>query len=92
MFVFRTQAMNPSIGHMVVFVNYQTTWSQPVTPIVLGKINMLLTSTYLMWYNAIPLFVPLNPSLYPIYPTITKGLDFLIFRNYTCYVPENVYQ
>jgi hypothetical protein len=24
-FVLRTQAMNPSIGHTVIFVNYQTT-------------------------------------------------------------------
>jgi hypothetical protein len=25
-FVLRTQAMNPSIGHMAIPVNYQTTW------------------------------------------------------------------
>ncbi len=42
-----------------------TTWSQPVTPIVPGKISMLLISTYPMWYNVIPPFVPLDPSLYP---------------------------
>jgi hypothetical protein len=44
-----------------------------------------------MWYNVIPSFVPLNPNLYPTYPIGTKGLDFLIFMNYTCYVPKNVY-
>jgi hypothetical protein len=64
MFISRTQAMNPSIGHMVIHVNYQTTQSQPITLIVLSKTNMLLISTYLMWYNVIPPFVPLNHSLY----------------------------
>ncbi len=44
-----------------------------------------------MWYNVIPLFVLLNPSLYPTYPIRTKGLDSSIFRNYTCYVLGNVY-
>ncbi len=44
-----------------------------------------------MWYNVIPLFVPLDPSLYLAYQTGTKGLDSLIFRNYTCYVPRNMY-
>jgi hypothetical protein len=83
--------MNPSIGHMVVPIIYQTTWSQPVTPIVPGKIGMLPTSTYRMWYNVIPLFVPLHCSLYPTYPTRTKGLDFWIFRNYSRYVHGNVY-
>jgi hypothetical protein len=33
-YVLGTQAMNPSIGHMVVLINYHTTWSQPITPIV----------------------------------------------------------
>jgi hypothetical protein len=86
-----TQAMNHSIGHMVVPINYQTTWSQLVTPIVPGKTNMLLTSTYPMWYNVIPPFVPLDPSLYPTYQTRAKGLDSLIFRNYISYVSRNVY-
>jgi len=90
-FILGTQAINPNIGHMAVLVNYQTTWSQPITPIVLGKTNMLLTSTYPMWYNVIPLFVPLDPSLYLTYPTKTKGLDSLLFKNYTSYVPRNVY-
>jgi hypothetical protein len=39
-----------------------------------------------MWYNVIPLYVPLNSSLYPMYPIETKGFDLLIFMNYTCYV------
>jgi len=52
---------------------------------------MLPTSTYLMWYNVIPSFVPLDPNLYPTYPTRTKGFDFLIFKNYIGYVPRNVY-
>jgi hypothetical protein len=41
-----TQAMNLIIGHMVVPVNYQTTWSQHGTPLVPSKISMLPTSTY----------------------------------------------
>jgi len=90
-YVLGTQAMNPSIGHTIVPINYQKTWSQLVTPIVLGKTNMLPTSTYPMWYNVIPLFVPLDPSLYITYPIGTKGLDSLIFRNYTGYVPRNIY-
>ncbi len=62
-YVLETQAMNPNICHMAVLVNYQTTWSQPITPIVLGKPNMLPISTYPTWYNVIPPFV--HPSLYP---------------------------
>jgi hypothetical protein len=52
---------------------------------------MLPTSTYPMWYNVIPPFVPLDPNLYPTYPTGTKGIDSLIFKNYTSYVLGNVY-
>jgi hypothetical protein len=63
-----------------------------VTPIVLSKINMLSTSTYPMWYNVIPPFVPLDPSLYQANPTRTKGLDSSIFKNYTSYVLRNVYR
>jgi hypothetical protein len=85
------QAMNPSIGHTVIPINYKKTWSQPVTPIVPSKTNMLPTSTYPMWYNVIPPFVPLDPSLYTTYPIGTKGLDSSIFRNYIGYVPRNVY-
>jgi hypothetical protein len=44
-----------------------------------------------MWYDVIPPFVPLNPSLYPAYPIKRKGLDSSIFRNYVGYVPRNVY-
>jgi len=35
---------------------------------------MLPTSTYPMWYNVIPPFVPLDLSLYPAYQIGTKGL------------------
>jgi len=52
---------------------------------------MLPTSTYPMWYNVITLFVPLDLRMYPAYQTRAKGLDSLIFRNYTCYVLGNVY-
>ncbi len=34
-FILKTQAMNPSIGHTIVFVNYEPTWSQLVAPIVM---------------------------------------------------------
>jgi hypothetical protein len=47
--------MNLSTGHIVVAINYQPTW-QRVTPIILSKTNFLLTSTYPLWYNVIPLF------------------------------------
>jgi hypothetical protein len=52
---------------------------------------MLPILTYPMRYNVIPPFVPLDPSLYPTYPIGTKGFDSSIFKNYTCYVPGNVY-
>jgi hypothetical protein len=52
---------------------------------------MLPTSTYQMWYNVTPPFVPLGPNLYPTYQTRAKGLNSLIFKNYTCYVFGNVY-
>jgi hypothetical protein len=51
---------------------------------------MLPTSTYLMWYNVIPLFVPLDLSLYPTYPIGTKGLDSSILKNYIGYIHGNV--
>jgi len=70
--ILRTQALNPSIGHMIVHVIYQTTWSQLVTPIVPNKTSILPISTYSMWYNVIPPFVPLYPSLYPANPTGKK--------------------
>jgi hypothetical protein len=52
---------------------------------------MLPPSTYPMWYNVIPLFVPLDHNLYPTCPTRTKELDSSIFRNYKKYVPRNLY-
>jgi hypothetical protein len=90
-FVLRTQAMNHSIGHTTIHVSYKTTLPQLVTSIVLGETSMLPTSTYLMRYNVIPPFVPLDPSLYLAYPIGTKGFDSLISMNYTCYVPRYVY-
>jgi hypothetical protein len=90
-FILGTQDMNPNICQTTIPINYHTTWSQLVTPIVPSKTDMLPTSTYPMWYNVIPPFVPLNPSLCPAYPIKTKGLHSLIFRNYTCYVLGNVY-
>jgi len=90
-FVLGTQTMNPSLSHTTIHVNYQTTWSQPITRIVPGKTNILPTSTYPMWYNVIPPFVPLDPSLYLAYPIRTKGFDSWIFRNYIGYVLGNVY-
>jgi hypothetical protein len=89
--VLRTQAMNPNIGHTIVPINYHTIRSQPITSIILGTTNMLPISTYPMWYNIIPPFVPLDPNLYLVYPTRTKGITFSIFRNYTCYVFEYVH-
>jgi hypothetical protein len=67
--VLGSQAMNPNIGHTTIPINYSTISSQLVTTIILGRTSMLPTSTYPMWYNVIPLFVPLNLSLYPPYPT-----------------------
>jgi hypothetical protein len=52
---------------------------------------MLPTSTYPMWYNVLPPFVPLDLNLYLAYQIEAKGFNSLIFRNYTCYVPGNVY-
>jgi hypothetical protein len=52
---------------------------------------MLPISTYPMWYNVIPPFMLLDPSLYPTYQTRTKGLDSSVFKNYITYVPRNVY-
>jgi hypothetical protein len=46
---------------------------------------------YPVWYNVIPPFVPLDPSLYPTYPTGTQGFDSSIFRNYIGYILGNVY-
>jgi hypothetical protein len=52
---------------------------------------MIPTSTYPMGYNVIPLFVPLDLSLYTTYQTGAKGFDSSIFRNYIGYVLGNVY-
>jgi hypothetical protein len=78
-FVLKIQAMNPNISHIAIPVNYQITQSQLIIP---SKTNMLPTSTYSMWSNVIPPYVPLNLSLYPAYQIGTKGLDYLILRNY----------
>ncbi len=87
-FILGTQAMNPNIGYTTLFVNYQTTWSQPITPIIPSKINALPSSTYPMWCNVIPRFVPLNLSLYLAYPIGIKRFDPSIFKNYISYVPK----
>ncbi len=87
-FILGTQTMNPNIGHTIIHVNYQTTWSQTITPIVSSKpVCYLLQHTQcgIMSYP----YCALN--MYPTYLTRTKGLDSSIFRNYTCYVPRNVY-
>jgi hypothetical protein len=62
-FILGTQTMNLNIGHMAIPVNYHIIWSQPITPIILSKTSMLLTSTYPMQYNVIPPFVPLDPRV-----------------------------
>jgi len=53
-FILGTQAMTINISHTTIHVNYQTTWSQPFTPIIPCKTNMLPTSTYPMWYSVTP--------------------------------------
>ncbi len=90
-FVLGIQAMNLGTGHTAILVNYQTTWSQPITPIIQSKTNILPTSTYPMWYNVIPPFMALDLSSYPTYPIGTKWLDYSIFGNYIGYVYGNVY-
>jgi hypothetical protein len=82
--------MNLSIGHMVVPINYQPTWQQFITPII-SKTNFLPTSTYPLWYNVIPPFVLLDPSLYLAYLIGTNRFDPSIFRNYIGHVPGYVY-
>jgi hypothetical protein len=83
--------MNLNIDHTIIPFNYQTTWPQHVTPIVIGKFCVLPIFTYPTWYNVIPPFVPLNPSLYPTNLIRKKGFDLMIFRNYIGYVPRYVY-
>lgn len=83
--------MNPSIGHIVILINYQPTWPPPFTLFILGRTNVLPTSTYHMWYNVIIPCIPLEHNLYPTYFIETKRFDPLIFRNYTCYVLEYVH-
>jgi hypothetical protein len=41
----RIKAMKFSIRHTIVLVSYQRTWQPLVTPFVLGKTNVFLTST-----------------------------------------------
>ncbi len=57
-----------------------------------AKIEPLQRASTPMWYNVIPPFVPLDPSLYPTYPIGAKGLDLLILKNYACCVPRYVYR
>jgi hypothetical protein len=85
------KAMKFSIGHTIVLVSYQQTWQPLVTPFVLGKTNVLLTSTYPTWYNVIPLYILLNLNLYPTYPIGRKRFNPFISMNYTCYVPRYVH-
>jgi hypothetical protein len=90
-YVLGTQAMNLSIGHTVIPINYHPTWQQLVTPIILSKTKISPTSTYPLWYNGIAPFVPLNPSLYLAYLIGTNKFDPLIFRNYIGHVCGYVY-
>ncbi len=41
--ILRIQAMNPNIGYTTIHVDYHTTWSQHVMPIIPSKTNMLPT-------------------------------------------------
>jgi hypothetical protein len=72
--------MNPSISHTTIPINYKTTWSQLVIPIVPSQISVLPSLTYPIWYNVIPPFVPLDLSLYPAYLIRTKGFDSSTLR------------
>ncbi len=83
--------MNPSIGHIVIFINYQPTWPPLVTIFILDRTNVLFTSTCHMWYNVIVPYIPLDFNLYPTYLIGAKRLDTLIFRNYTNYVTGYVH-
>jgi hypothetical protein len=87
--VLGTQGTNPSINYTIVLVNYQTTWSQPITPIVPSKISMLPTSLYPMWYNVIPPFVPLDPNC--IQHIQLKQKDLIPRFLGIIHVPRNVY-
>jgi hypothetical protein len=40
--------MHPSLGNMVVLINYQLTWQPLVTPFVPSQNNVFATSTYPM--------------------------------------------
>jgi hypothetical protein len=51
--ILRTQAMNPSIGHTTILVNYQTTWSQPLHQLYHVKLVCYLLQHIqcgIMWY------------------------------------------
>jgi len=39
-----------------------------------------------MWYNTIPPFIPMDPSMYSMYYSGIKGLDPLIFKKREKYV------
>jgi hypothetical protein len=58
-------------------------WPQLVTPLIVGQpINV----PYLMWYNTVPSFVPMDPNMYSMYCSRIKGPNPLISRRNKGYV------
>ncbi len=53
----------------LILVSQHLGWPQLITPLITGQpINV----PYLMWYNTVPSFVPMDPNMYTMYYSIIK--------------------
>ncbi len=66
----------PNLVTNLILISQHLGWSQPITPLITGQLK---TVPYLMRYNIIPSFVPMDPNMYSKYYLGIKGLVPLTF-------------
>jgi hypothetical protein len=66
----------PNLVTNPILINQHLGWSELVTPLITWQLRIV---SYMMWYNTIPSFVPMDPNMYSMYYLGIKGLDPLTF-------------
>jgi hypothetical protein len=56
----------------LILINRHLGWLQPITPLIIGQPKTIF---YPMWYNIVPYFVLMDPSMYSMYYSRIKGPD-----------------
>jgi hypothetical protein len=68
--------IQPNLVTNPIPINQHLGWPQLVTLMILRQLKIIL---YLMWYNTIASFVPIDPNMYSMYYLGIKGFVPLIF-------------